>query len=181
MPARSLAMKVSFALNRASLWLYARSATGEIFKLYPSRAGEALSAWLILAWSLSTLTPFDILRGPQYEPMLRLMSEQNWGLVGTTLAVVRIFALICNGHWRPSPELRALGAFYGIMFWGALSACYAHAITHGAPDFPFRRGFYILTAFEVYACLWCGIDMHAQAIKFKRAASGLTGDVARDG
>ena len=87
-----------------------------------------------------------------------------WGLLGVAIGMSRVIALVRNGHWRPSPELRLLGAIYGAMFWVAVSYCYHISVSSGAaPDFPMRRAMLVLIVFEVLAAYRCGHDIGIRA------------------
>lgn len=141
---------------------------------YPTRTVEHAFAWIIVAWSYSVLMPGDMMIGPVFRPMLALMPEQAWGWVGLSIGLLRIAALITNGHWHPTPELRLIGALWGTMFWIALAYCYYVAIAAGAPDFPMRRAFYVLIFCELYSCYRCGQDM---TIRNKKATSNPRGSV----
>lgn len=170
---RSATLRLAYSLGRASVWLYGLSFR---FHTYPTRSGEALVAWMTLMWSGSILAYPEMMQGAQFDPMRAILSPNGWGAMGAAFATFRLVALISNGHWRPSPELRLVGAIYSAMFWIALSYCYYAAVANGAPDFPFRRVLYVVIGFEFYACLWIGHDIHVQDLKFKaRRLSGLTG------
>lgn len=141
---------------------------------YPTRTVEHAFAWIIIVWSYSVLLPEQMLKGAVYRPMLDIMPEQAWGWIGLTIGVLRVIALLANGHWHPTPELRLVGALWGTMFWIALAYCYAVAIAAGAPDFPMRRAFYVLIFCELYSCYRCGQDM---TIRTARNASSPRGSV----
>ena len=126
---------------------------------YPTRTVEHLCAWIIIVWSYSVLLPGDMLKGPAFNPMLSIMSEQSWGWCGLTIGLLRVAALIGNGHWRPSPGLRFIGAAWGTLFWISLGYCYYLAVGNGAQDFPMRRALYVLVIGEFYSCYRCGHDI----------------------
>ena len=169
---RSLTLRASLTLWRVSLWMHARAFTIES---YPTRSGESLSSWVVLVWSMSLCFHPEMFNGAHYAPMSKFASAEVWGRVGVILSTLSLVALIANGHWKPSPDLRAVGAIYRAMFWSALAYCYyVSVVLNGAPDFPLRRAFYILIIFEMYACLWCGHESHVQSLKYKARQSGLT-------
>lgn len=130
---------------------------------YVTRTAEHLLAWIIVFWGVSVLL-YTPLNGSIYVPMLNLAPWWIWGLFAITIGLLRVVALVRNGHWRPSPELRLLGACYGAMFWIGISYCYHLAVTTGnAPDFPMRRGMIVFVAFEVFAAYRCGHDIGVRA------------------
>lgn len=100
-----------------------------------------------------------------FGPMLSIMPAWGWGMSAITIGLLRVVALILNGHWRPSPEVRLVGAMWGAMFWIALIYTYHLAVATGAQDFPMRRALFVFLVFEIYACYRCGIDMGKRSIK----------------
>ena len=166
---RAATRSAAFAIGRVAIWLHAVSYG---FKPWNPRSAEALSAGIVLIWSWHLLNYPEMLQGRQYVPMLEIGSALAWARTGCVFSVLSLMALIGNGHWRPSPELRGIGAMYRATFWGALAHCYGVAIANGAADFPLRPAFSFLVTFEIYACLWCGIDSYIHRLKARQ--SGLT-------
>jgi hypothetical protein len=129
---------------------------------YVTRTAEHLLAWIVIFWSVSVLF-YTPLLGVVYEPMLEVAPQWFWGTFGLSIGLLRVVALIRNGHWRPTPELRLLGAIYGAMFWVGLTYCYHVAVSAGAVDFPMRRGMLVFIAFELFAAYRCGHDIGVRA------------------
>lgn len=125
---------------------------------YPTRTVEHAFAWFTLIWSYSVLMPGNMLSGPTYKPMLAIMPESAWGWTGAAIAILRVAALLGNGHWAPSPGFRLLGAAWGIGFWTLISLCYWQGVAAGAADFPMRRAVFVVILFEAYSCYRCGYD-----------------------
>lgn len=125
---------------------------------YPTRTVEHLLAWLVLAWSLSVVSPGNMLVGPSFQPLLVLASEQVWGWGGMIISSLRLVGLYLNGNWRRSPWLRAAGALAGGMWWLTLFCLYWKAVGNGAPDFPMRLGFGVLVVFEAASFFRCVQD-----------------------
>jgi hypothetical protein len=91
---------------------------------YPTRTVESFAAWIMVVWSYGVIADPAMLTaraGNVYAPMLQLMPPLAWGWTGMLIGAARIAALIGNGHFRPSPELRLAGAAWGMMFWSALA------------------------------------------------------------
>ncbi len=139
----------------------------------PTRMVEHAFSWVMLVWGLSVLADPLMLEGPHsaWGPMLTMLPAWAWGSTALAIGVARIVALVFNGHWHPTPEIRLVGAVWGAMFWIALIYCYHLAVVAGAPDFPERRALYVFVAFEFYACYRCGLDMGKRAIAISPVAS----------
>lgn len=129
---------------------------------YATRTAEHLLAWVVIFWSASVLF-YTPMTGAVYRPMLAIAPYWFWGVFGLVTGIVRIAALVRNGHWRPTPELRLLGAIYGAMFWVGLTYSYHLAILDGAPDFPMRRAMLVFIASELFAAYRCGHDIGLRA------------------
>lgn len=129
---------------------------------YVTRTAEHLLAWVVIIWGVSVLF-YTPLTGAVYDPMLMIAPQWLWGTFGVVTGVVRVIALIRNGHWRPTPELRLLGATYSAMFWVALNYSYHIAVSAGAHDFPMRRAMIVFIAFELFAAYRCGHDIGIRA------------------
>lgn len=132
---------------------------------YPTRTVEYVLAGLIIVWSYSCLLPAPVMAGPVYAPMVSFLPELWWGLIGIVLGLMRVAALIGNGHWAPAPGLRIIGAVTGAMFWLALFGLYTQAVMMGATDFPMRRCYVVLILGEFYSCFRCGQDFIAMRVK----------------
>lgn len=129
---------------------------------YATRTAEHLLAWVVIFWSASVLF-YTPMTGAVYRPMLAIAPYWFWGTFGLVTGIVRIAALVRNGHWRPTPELRLLGAIYGAMFWVGLTYSYHLAILDGASDFPMRRAMLVFIASELFAAYRCGHDIGLRA------------------
>ena len=150
------------------MWQVFRSTLTEAYEAllsdrYSTRTAEHLLAWIVIFWGISVLF-YTTLRSDTYAPMLAIAPQWFWGLFGLTTGLLRVVALIRNGHWRPTPELRLLGSMYGAMFWIGLTYCYHMAVVSGgAPDFPMRRAMFVFIAFELFAAYRCGHDIGVRA------------------
>ncbi len=132
----------------------------------PTRTVEHAFSWIMIVWGLSVLTGDFIVVSPgtPWGPMLSIMPAWCWGTTAVVIGMSRIVALILNGHWHPTPEIRLVGAVWGAMFWIALIYSYYLAIVAGAPDFPMRKALYVFVVFEFYACYRCGLDMGKRSV-----------------
>lgn len=132
----------------------------------PTRTVEHAFSWIMIVWGLSVLTGDYLVDGPStpWGPMLSILPAWGWGVTAVLIGAARIVALILNGHWHPTPEIRLVGAVWGAMFWIALIYCYSLAIMAGAPDFPMRKALYVFVVFEFYACYRCGLDMGKRSL-----------------
>lgn len=130
---------------------------------YATRTAEHLLAFMMLVWGISVLL-FVPLKAAIYGPMLEIAPYWAWGLFAAIAGGLRVIALILNGSWWPTPEVRLLCAVYGAMFWIAKSYCYYIAISHhDAADFPMRRVLLVFIAFELFAAYKCGHDIGMRA------------------
>lgn len=129
-----------------------------------TRIIEHFFSWVMIVWGWSFLT-IDLGTRGAWNPMLNMLPAWVWGSAAMILGISRVVALVMNGHWHPTPEIRLVAAIWGAMFWIALIYCYHLAIAAGAPDFPMRRALYVFVLFEFYACYRCGLDMGKRALK----------------
>ena len=150
-----------------------RSIAQEFIEGTTTRIIEHFFSWVMIVWGASVLTADAMQPDPAglWGPMLNILPSQVWGSAAMIVGIARVAALVMNGHWHPTPEIRLVGAIWGAMFWIALIYCYHLAIAAGAPDFPMRRTFYVFIAFEFYACYRCGLDMGKRALKLTPVAS----------
>lgn len=162
---RTLAHRVAYALFR-----HAAS------ERYPTRTVEHMLAWVLLVWSASLALPGNMMRGPAFEYLLLIAPEWWWGAAGVIGATMRLVALYINGNWHRTPGLRFIGAMTGLIWWLVISALYALAVAHGAPDFPMRLVFLVFVSFEAYSCYRCGQDHAAPKARDAGAPDGGAGN-----
>jgi hypothetical protein len=74
-------------------------------------------SWSIVCWQL---TPAEWSQ-PVYSGLARLGSANTWAFFAFCLGALRLAALTINGAWRPSPHLRAAGAFLACFMWLQIS------------------------------------------------------------
>ena len=85
----------------------------------PSRALEWHCALTTLLGGLILALPgasFDL--SVVYQRLEELMPEETWAVIVTGVGLIRVAALMINGHWRRTPILRAATAAIGAGFWG---------------------------------------------------------------
>lgn len=140
---------------------------------YPTRSVEYMLAWMTLVWSGKVFVDPHVLLGSQYTSLLTVAPPAAWAVVGMSVSVVRLVALILNGGYEPSPMLRLIGSAMGLIWWMSLFYLYTISVNAGADDFPMRPVFLVFVFFEVYSCFRCGQD-HA-AMKLKRAGTSKDG------
>lgn len=93
------------------------------------------------AWGVALLWPGDSFgRSAAYADILRMQSEETWGAVLLLLAILRIAALIINGHaFEGSPAVRGVAAALTMAIWLQFGLAFAAvdatlgAITIGLP------------------------------------------------
>lgn len=90
----------------------------KLTKSFPIRVCEWLLAGIMLSWSIAlwNLTPADF-HSPIYVGLERLLPQDTWAMLALGIAIMRLAALAINGGWRPSPHLRAAGAFLACFLW----------------------------------------------------------------
>jgi hypothetical protein len=100
----------------------------KLTKTFPIRVMEWLLAGIMLSWSIVcwNLRPDEWLN-PSYAGLARFANQNTWAFYAFWLGTTRLAALTINGAWRPSPHLRAAGAFLACFMWlqitlGMLSA-----------------------------------------------------------
>lgn len=87
-------------------------------KTFPIRVTEWLLAgimfsWSIVCWQVSA-SEWDT---PFYAGLAVLGDANTWAFFAFVIGAGRIAALAINGAWRPSPHLRAAGAFLACFMW----------------------------------------------------------------
>lgn len=94
----------------------------KLTKTFPIRITEWLLAGILLSWSMAcwNLSPHDWDQ-PYYVMLDRIASQNTWAFIAFVIAMLRLAALTINGAWRPSPHLRAIGAFASDFIWLQMS------------------------------------------------------------
>jgi hypothetical protein len=94
----------------------------KLTKTFPIRVTEWLLAGIMLSWSIACwhLRPIDW-ANPLYSGLSRLADQNTWAFFAFWIGLGRIMALTINGAWRPSPHLRAAGAFLACFMWLQIS------------------------------------------------------------
>lgn len=90
----------------------------KLSKSFPIRVMEWLLAGIMLSWSIVcwNLRP-DEWWAPLYSGLARLADQNTWAFFAFWIGATRLVALMINGAWRPSPYLRAAGAFLSCFMW----------------------------------------------------------------
>lgn len=90
----------------------------KLTKSFPIRVMEWLLAGIMLSWSLVcwNLRP-DEWHQPIFSGLAALADQNTWAFMAFWIGVIRLAALMINGAWRPSPHLRAAGAFLTCFMW----------------------------------------------------------------
>lgn len=94
----------------------------KLTKTFPIRVTEWLLAGIMFSWSIAcwNLAPTDW-ASPLYSGLSRLAAQNTWAFLAFWIGVARLVALTINGAWRPSPHLRAAGAFLACFMWLQIS------------------------------------------------------------
>lgn len=94
----------------------------KLTKTFPIRVTEWLLAGIMFSWSIVCwqLTPEEW-ASPLYSGMARFGDANTWAFFAFWLGAMRLAALTINGAWRPSPHLRAAGAFLACFMWLQIS------------------------------------------------------------
>lgn len=100
----------------------------KLTKTFPVRVMEWWTAGLMVSWGIAcwNITP-EGWASPHYTGLARLADNHTWGAITATIGLLRLAALFRNGGWRPSPHLRAAGAFLACFAWLQLSLGYLTA------------------------------------------------------
>jgi hypothetical protein len=91
-------------------------------KTFPVRVMEWLLAGIMFSWSIVCwkLTEADWAQ-PMYSGLARFAENETWAFFAFWIGAWRLAALTINGAWRPSPHLRAIGAFLSCFMWLQIS------------------------------------------------------------
>lgn len=94
----------------------------KLTKTFPIRVTEWLLAGIMLSWAIAcwNLAPADW-ADPIYAGLSRFAAQNTWAFYAFWIGVIRLAALTINGAWRPSPHLRAAGAFLACFMWLQIS------------------------------------------------------------
>jgi hypothetical protein len=94
----------------------------KLTKTFPIRVTEWLLAGIMFSWSIVcwNLSAHDW-SSPIYSGLSRLAEQNTWAFFAFWIGAMRIAALTINGAWRPSPHLRAVGAFLACFMWLQIS------------------------------------------------------------
>lgn len=94
----------------------------KLTKTFPIRVTEWLLAGIMLSWSIVAweLSPSEW-ASPIYSGLSRIADQNTWAFFAFWIAVIRLASLTINGAWRPSPHLRAAGAFLACFMWLQIS------------------------------------------------------------
>jgi hypothetical protein len=94
----------------------------KLTKTFPIRVTEWLLAGIMLSWSLAcwNLRPVDW-QNPLYQGLARFADQNTWAFFAFWIGLIRLVSLTINGAWRPSPHLRAAGAFLACFMWLQIS------------------------------------------------------------
>jgi hypothetical protein len=111
----------------------------KLTKTFPIRVTEWLLAgimfsWSIVCWNLDQNEWASSL----YSGLSRLGEQNTWAFFAFLVGALRLTALTINGAWRPSPHLRAAGAFLACFIWLQISLglMAARVRTSGVAVFP---------------------------------------------
>lgn len=94
----------------------------KLTKTFPIRVLEWLLAGVMLSWSIACwhLDPVAWSQ-PTFSGLARIANSNTWAFMAFWIAAIRLAALMINGAWRPSPHLRAAGAFLACFMWLQIS------------------------------------------------------------
>jgi hypothetical protein len=90
----------------------------KLTKTFPIRVLEWLLAGIMFSWSIVcwNLRPHEW-ASPIYAGLAQLGDQNTWAFFAFWIGATRLAALMINGAWRPSPHLRAAGAFLACFMW----------------------------------------------------------------
>ena len=94
----------------------------KLTKTFPVRVCEWLLAGISVSWGVAAWNHSNAeWANPIYSGLSRIADQHAWGAVVCTIGLLRLAALFRNGGWRPSPHLRAAGAFLSCFAWLQIS------------------------------------------------------------
>jgi hypothetical protein len=90
----------------------------KLTKTFPIRVLEWLLAGIMLSWSIACWNlDATAWSQPTFSGLARIADHGTWAFIAFWIATIRLTALTINGAWRPSPHLRAAGAFIACFMW----------------------------------------------------------------
>lgn len=90
----------------------------KLTRTFPIRITEWLLAGIMLSWSIVCWNlQQNEWSGAMFTGLSRLGDQDTWAFFAFFIALGRLAALTINGAWRPSPHLRAAGAFLACFMW----------------------------------------------------------------
>lgn len=94
----------------------------KLTRTFPVRVTEWLLASIMFTWAIAcwNIAP-EQWAMPGYSGLARVANSNTWAFFAFWIASLRLAALFINGAWRPSPHLRAAGAFLSCFMWLQLS------------------------------------------------------------
>jgi hypothetical protein len=117
---------------------------------FRERLPEWISSITLLMWGLMVLfEPATLWHRDFFEAMATIASQTIWGLVATTVAIVKLLSLTVNGAWRPTAHFRAIGAFSSIMIWATLLISFV-ALTWNPPTIALIAGVLLTDLFALW-------------------------------
>lgn len=116
----------------------------------PSRVMEWQNAAASFGFGIILLTNSVFATGSQWDKFEKLASEKEWGLAICLVALVRVAALLVNGHYRRTPALRAATALLGAGLWSMVAMLFVQ------PGEPLTTGVavYAVLAYGDLVCAW---------------------------
>ena len=89
------------------------------------RATEWVTSAVLLGFAIVLALPGDTLSGPGFRTFRDLgLDEVALAVPLTLIGGIRVAALLINGNWRRSPELRIGGAVLGALIFGLISCAF---------------------------------------------------------
>lgn len=111
----------------------------KLTKTFPVRVCEWLLAGMMVSWGV-VMWNHDAAQfsNPAYSGLSRIADQHAWGAIVCSIGLLRLAALFRNGGWRPSPHLRAGGAFLACFVWLQISLGFmsAESVTTGIAIYP---------------------------------------------
>jgi hypothetical protein len=94
----------------------------KLTKTFPVRVTEWLLAGIMFSWSIAcwNMSPSDWGQ-PVFAGLARFGAQNTWAFFAFWIGAMRLASLTINGAWRPSPHLRAAGAFLACFMWLQIS------------------------------------------------------------
>lgn len=91
-------------------------------KTFPIRVTEWLLAGIMFSWAIACWNMDANEWGqPVFAGLRSFASQHTWAFFAFWIGVIRLASLTINGAWRPSPHLRAAGAFLACFMWLQIS------------------------------------------------------------